>query len=574
MRKIAIVVLFVVMLSALTACTLIPDEPPEPTNPDITLTFVTGDGAFADGTTSATANPAMDGYVKFANEPRLDGHAFAGWYDGETEFNSVGKYTQNATFTAKYVSGADNNVYDALFAEMSNVKVDINMSDAEWKKLNQDFVDFEHKFGNDIRGKSPIYRIANSVTISIDDGNGWLNYYYEEVGVRMKGNTSRHQFYNNKGFFDNVHMKLSFKQTFDDVEDGYKESELKVWTDAAKRAERKARTLGGMEKIDVKYNSTSDETYVREMYAMKMFRANGILAPNVTLCALTALEKDSTSKNLGVYRIHEPIDEAFIARRLDEQKVGDLWKCTYNIKGPADMTNYDLENRIGVEDELQGQFYSYDKKTNKKKDKTTGLRDLSSMTNFIKALNENNVDYSKLIDVEYFAKFEAVNYILGNPDCIRNNYNNYYLYFREDGKAIIIPYDYDRCLGITKDWNPTGSANMNVAPYTRTIAANGSGQNNPLYKNLIDKGAPCGDGSALMMYRQNLLDLASSQGFTTSAFNAYKDNFKAKYAQYTASAIKTNKLSFDATNTGNVTYATYIQAKLKTLNDNIDNYRA
>ena len=444
------------------------------------------------------------------------------------------------------------------------------MSDSEWKKLNKDYSDFIEKFGS--TGKSPIYRLADSVMIGIDDGSGFLYYYYEEVGVRMKGNTSRHTFYGDDGFTDNIHMKLSFKETFDDLDDGYKQDELKEWTDDAKREERKARTLGGMEKIDLKYNSTSDETYVRELYAMKLFRENGIYAPNVTLCALTALEKDQTSKNLGVYRIHEPIDEAFIARNLKEQKVGDLWKCTYTAKGPADLTDYDLDNRVGVEDELKGKFYSYDKKTNKKKDKITGLRDLSSIKNFISAIGSSGADFEKLIDVDYFAKFEAVNYILGNPDCIRNNYNNYYLYFRSDGKAIIIPYDYDRCLGITNGWNPTGSANMHVAPFTRTTAVGGQ-QNNPLYVNLIDKGAPANVGSALMRYRQDLLSVSASQALTVNAFDTYKNGFKAKYSQYTATAIATNCLSFDDANTGNVAYAVYIQTKLKTLNDNIDNYR-
>lgn len=592
MKRIAIIVLLVVIILSLTACTLTPSQPDDtdnpndtnnpnepgqptkPTQPDddtdgkgIVITFSAGDGAFVGGATTREVKADSNGRVAMENEPRLDGHAFAGWYDGTEKFNPTAKYTQNQSFTAKYVSAADDIVYEALFSETAKVAIDINMSDAEWKKLNQDYIDFNKK-----GSKSPIYRMADSVTISIDVGDGTLNYYFEEVGVRMKGNTSRHTFYGNNGFTNNIHMKLSFKQTFDDVDDGYKESELKVWTDEAKRDERKARTLGGMDKIDLKYNSTADETYVRELYAMKMFRDNGILAPNVTLCALTALEKNTTTKNLGVYRIHEPIDEAFIARRLNEDKVGDLWKCTYTTTGPADLTNYDLDKRIGVEDELKGQFYSYDKKTNKKKDKTTGLRDFSSIINLITALNGDNPDYEKLIDVDYFAKFEAVNYILGNPDCIRNNYNNYYLYFRADGKAIFIPYDYDRCLGITKDWNPTGSANMYYEPYTRKTAATGGGQNNPLYKNLIDKGAPCGEGSALMRYRQNLLELSVSQGFSATAFNAYKESYKLRYAQYTATAIKTNNLTFDNTNTGNVAYATYITTKLKTLNNNINNY--
>ena len=574
MKKIAIFILLAVMIFALAACGLIdinkPDNGDDNTDnndnkTEVVLTFDTGSGAFADGKTSVNVTADDNGKVTMTNEPRRDGYAFNGWYNGDKKFDPSAKYTTGQTFTASYVSGADNNVYEKLFDEASTVSIDINMSDAEWKKLNQDHIDFQNK-----GGKSPIYRMANSVTISIDG----LRYYFEEVGVRMKGNTSRHQFYNDNGFFDNVHLKLSFKQTFDDEEDGYKPEELKVWTDKNKRDERKARTLGGMEKIDIKYNSTFDDTYVREMYAMKMFRDNGILAPYITLCSLTALEKDTTSRNLGVYRIHEPIDEAFIERRLHENKVGDLWKCTYSVKGPADLTNYDLDNRVGVEDELKGQFYSYDKKTNKKKDKTTGLRDLSSIKNLIVALNESNANYEQLIDVDYFVKFEAINYILGNPDCIRNNYNNYYLYFRADGKAIIIPYDYDRCLGLTS-WNPTGSANMNIEPYTRSVAATGGQQYNPLYKNLIDKGAPTGEGSALMRYRLNLIAMSKSQGFTAAAFNAYKDNYKAKYAQYTATAISKNCIAFDATNMGNVhnvSFAEYITTKLQTLNNNIDNY--
>lgn len=562
MKKIAIIILMATMLLAIVACNV-----DKPADNNVVISFSAGQGAFADGTIVENVSPDSSGKVTVSREPRRDGYAFVGWYNGNVKFDSLSRYTQNETFTAKYVSGSENKVYDALFNEDARVSVDINMADAEWKKLNQDYLDFRNK-GN----KSPIYRMADSVTIGIDDGNGYLYYYYEEVGVRMKGNTSRHTFYGDSGFTNNIHMKLSFKQTFDDLEDGYKQSELKEWTDQSKRDERKARTFGGMEKLDLKYNSTADETYVRELYAMKLFRDNGIYAPKVTLCSLTALEKNSTKKNLGVYRIHEPVDEVFIARNIGEKKAGDLWKCTYTAKGPADLTNNDLDNRVGVEDELKGEFYSYDKKTNKKKDKTTGLRDLSSIKKFIEAINRSNADYGSVLDTEYFVKFEAINYILGNPDCIRNNYNNYYLYFRADGKAIIIPFDYDRCLGITKDWNPTGSANMHVAPYTRTVAATGGGQNNPLYKNLIDKGAPTNSASVLMRYRLNLVNLSSSQTLTENAFNDFANKYKANYKEYTATAIKSNSVAFEDKHTGNVSYSTYIQTKLKTLKNNIDNY--
>ena len=79
--------------------------------------------------------------------------------------------------------------------------------------------------------------------------------------------------------------------------------------------------------------------------------------------------------------------------------------------------------------------------------------------------------FRSYIDMDYFARFEAVNYLLGNPDCIRNHANNYYLYFTpadEKGKftAYIIPYDYDRCLGVNYDWNPAQSM-VKFGPYTK-----------------------------------------------------------------------------------------------------------
>ena len=524
------------------------------------ITFATGDGAFLNGNKSVEIKADSSGAVEIHSDPVLDGYAFSGWYNGTVKYNPESKYTETCTFTAKYESGSGKNVYTALFDENSTVMVRINMSDAEWKKLNNDYIVFENR-----HSKSPIYRMADYVMIYV---NG-LGYYYEEVGVRMKGNTSRHEFYNNDGFFDRVHLKLSFKQTFDDTADGYTQDELKVWTDSDAKKARKNRLFGDMEKIDIKYNSTKDETYVREMYAMKLFRDNGVQAPNITLSSLTALQCDDDYANLGLYRIHECIDEKFIEHHFGDTTVGDLWKCTYTVTGPADMTNYGLDYRIGVEDEMAGEFYSYDKKTNKKKDKNTGLRDFSSMINFIRAVDSDNPNFESVLDTDYFAKFEAINYILGNPDCIRNNYNNYYLYFRpSDGKAIIIPFDYDRCLGITADWNPTGSANMNVAPFTRTIAANGSGQNNPLYKKLIDKGAPTGAGSVLMAYRGYLLQMKDSQMLTTSTFNAYEGKFKQRYSAY----VDSDEHRFDNNFAGNVSYSQYITTKLQTLANNIDNY--
>ena len=552
-----------------------PEIPSDSVQPgEVSVTFNTGSGAFGSGQTSVVVKPDANGKVTFTNLPWRDGYAFNGWYNGTVKYDPNKSYTSSQTFTAQYTYGGDDVVYTNLFNENSTVAISINMSDMEWKKLDAD---------KDKYQKSPIYRQADNVVISINSGNGMLNYYYEDVGVRMKGNTSRHRFYGDNGFYAAIHMKLSFKETFDDVEDGYTQDELTDWTDRKKEKNfRKDRTLGGMEKIDIKYNSTHDDTYIRELYAMKLFRDNGIYAPNVTLGTVSALNKNTTMTNLGVYRIHEPVDEQFVVRHI-EQNVGDLYKCTWgNGSSGAFLTDWDLDRIVGVNDELRNELYTYDKKTNKKKDKTTGQRDFSSIKNFIRNINNANASaLGNYIDVDQFAKFEAINFILGNPDCIRNHANNYYIYFRKsDNKAIIIPYDYDRCLG-SREWDKyEGMSGNEITPFTRRTTLD-NGLQNPLYNKLIVKGAPYDSGSVLMKYRNNLLNMTNSDMLKANTFNALKDKYKNRYGSYTSGAVggdNGNNLSWGTKvtfNNGqqNMDFSTYIGRKIQVINDNKDNYR-
>lgn len=539
---------------------------------DVTVTFSAGEGAFiATGATVYSVKADKNGKVDAPSESMRDGYAFDGWYNGQTKYEADVKHTSDVTYTARYVSGAGDAVFDALFDEDATVSIFIDMPDEEWIKLDADV---------DAYRKSPIYRKSDYVTVRILNDGVDRTYYFEEVGIRLKGNTSRHKFYSNHAFYDAVHFKLSFKETFDDLEDGYKSDELVDWSsDAAGRAFRKARTFGGMEKIDIKYNSTGDETYVRELYAMKAFRENGVLAPHSTLASVVATEgRTSSARNLGVYRINEPIDEQFIIRSAgDGSEAGDLYKCTWgNSPVGANMSADNMTAYIGVEDELKNEFYAYDKKTNKKKDKVTGLRDFSSMTDFLAAANGSDPDFDGLIDIDAFTEFEAINYILGNPDCIRNNANNYYVYFRKsDGKAIVIPYDYDRCLGLTHQWDPSGNGMTETTPYTRwTFVNNGSSIVNPLYSKLIVKGASTGAGSALLKYRSKLLAAKENPLFSASSFEAYKNKYKDRYKSFTVGAVNGNALAFDINTYDNISFADYISRKMQTLDSNIDNYYA
>lgn len=361
-------------------------------------------------------------------------------------------------------------LYERLFSRDYTVRIRLDISDEELAKLQSDYETYSSR-----GSKSPIYRMAD-LTVSVTDGQGATEtYVIEQVGVRMKGNTSRTSFYSEaEGVYNLIHFKLSFQETFDDEE--YYGADALKW-DEASRKERKNRTFATLEKLDLRWNKCDDATYIREYYAYEMFRAYGVLAPRTTLTSV-----DLSQLHLGVYTLCEPVDKVFLRRNLPEaQQGGDLYKCGWTSRG-ADLTAADS---IGVEDEEKGEFYIYDLKTNKK----TGTHE--RLTQLIKALNSGGMTeqtLEKLVDMEYFLNFAAVSYFLGNPDDFRNNYNNCYLYFPPDGGCILIPYDYDRCLGVTHEWDPTGNGVTGDDPFSLTIAADGSRQKDPLYLYTVCQG--------------------------------------------------------------------------------------
>lgn len=176
---------------------------------------------------------------------------------------------------------------------------------------------------------------------------------------------------------------------------------------------------------------------------------------------------------------------------VEGENYGDLYDCSYGVgegsySNGADLSLDSISNkRIGVENNSGSYIPVYKLKTNKTKNTDhTRLKDL------IQTINSAELnDIENKVDLEYFAITEACNYIIGNPDNLRNNNNNYMIYIRRtDGKAIIIPIDNDRCFGITKDYNPDGNAMMNRDIFT-TKAANGK-TSNLLYTKTILASTP------------------------------------------------------------------------------------
>jgi spore coat protein CotH len=153
----------------------------------------------------------------------------------------------------------------------------------------------------------------------------------------------------------------------------------------------------------------------------------------------------------------EPYDNKYLDKREQwfGKTDGNLWKCSYDSHGPADLRNayanmgednnkddftYELKETGGDFASAKEQLADFMLKLNGKGDES-----------FYKWIKE-------VCDVELLLKTYAVNVALGMWDDLWNNGNNYYLYFNSldklNYKIFIIPYDYDNSLGTSNTYDP------------------------------------------------------------------------------------------------------------------------
>ena len=143
-------------------------------------------------------------------------------------------------------------------------------------------------------------------------------------------------------------------------------------------------------------------------------------------------------------------------------------------------------------------------------------------------------EYEKVLDTDYIAKFFAISYFTGNPDDMRNNYNNHYVYFlKSSDKAIFIPYDYDRCFGITYSWNPEGTGMTQPSPFSDRAEGLGRNQQNPIIKNGI-----LGDGYILDKFKAELSELAESKWLKIDNFTKLYELAKNNYEDVTKPSVE------------------------------------
>lgn len=430
-------------------------------------------------------------------------------------------------------------IYNALFNLENKISVKVTISQEEIDKIQMDYKRYS---------KSPIYRIAEKVTFDI----GGQIYEVEDVGIRMKGNTSRRDLYGDDGRFYLTHFRLSFDETFDDEE--FYGSEARVWESEEERQARKDRTFATLSSLELKYNGTGDRTYTCEVYAHEFFINNGVLAQKCNKAAF-----DFGDADFGVYTIYEPVDKTFIERNLPEEDWdGDLYKAqwTYHPASYTETCSY------GIEDETKDEFYNFDLKTNKKSS------DHSSLVNLLKVINNENSkeSISSVVDIDYFLKFAATSYFAGCPDDIRNNYNNHYVYFKKsDGKAIFIPYDYDRCFGLTGGYNPGDQCMTNFSPFSTVAVGARLGSVNEIFMQTVTES-----GYFVEEYKAELNKLMEGEWLKYDKFQAMNSTFEQLYKEdaipkYNIKSCNEESMAFgDNNTTNNMHFDRYVEAIMNT----------
>lgn len=253
-----------------------------------------------------------------------------------------------------------------------------------------------------------------------------------DIGLRLKGNTSRRRPEGNQGMmhtagqtdWHHCHYQLNFTKYNKDL----------------------AHELHGVKKLYLKWFK-DDPMYVREVFCFDLFRRVGVwTAPHSAYCRLwIKVAGDPSETYLGVYNMIELIDGRYANARAKQFafKDGFLWKCSYGaslsdtsdhlIGNDGSDKAYELKTQTAEYSAAKAQLQDFIKKV-------AGKGDESFKTWIV-----------EVCDVELLLKTYAVNVAVGMWDDYWKNKNNYYLYFNSKDlyayKIFFIPYDYDNTLG-------------------------------------------------------------------------------------------------------------------------------
>ena len=466
-------------------------------------------------------------------------------------------------FSVPKRNNKDEFTFDDFFNLGNTVVINVDVSMEELDKLQ---ADYQTGF------KSEVYHLADHVEISITNHGNTFTWEYDNVGLRQKGNTSRQNIYSHdKKTLNQNHYKLAFDETFTDT-NIYDSTFISKYGNE----EYENREFLGVSGIDIKWNKNYDMTHIKEAYSSYLFRAAGIITPRVGLAKM-CFNFEGKTYDFGLCMTYEKASKSLIKNALKEESVvtmgnwneekkgtfgvpdenyGDLYKCSYGVgnggsSGPDLTLNSISGEKVGVGNLTGSYIPTYERKTNEDVSYNDNL-----LKNMVLKLNGYISSYEEIeeyVDLDYLAIEEAVAYIIGNPDAMRYNYNNYMIYFRRtDGKAIIIPIDNDRCFGITRDWNVRDAIKDDKILSKQTSNDN---QRNPLLnKTIFVENTRCQN-----LYLDYVNKIINSKWVLNETFERYYNMAKESYKNFE----NDNDFYKFSLEDSNISFKTYMESKIK-----------
>ena len=398
--------------------------------------------------------------------------------------------------------------------------------------------------------RNELYFPAN-LTIKMNE----KSYYYEEVGLRSKGNLSRVNFAPEGEIVEGFNFKIAFDHTW--TAEQYEPYGLrKTWTKTdPDYIVRNDRRFLDMKKMDFKFNRSGDTSMINQAFINRLFAAKGLITPHSTMTEFK-INNDVKNTHLGVVFINEVIDKTLIRRYFNNvNDEGDLYKCLWPTNLLLSDTLNDLgagvytvkPEMIGVEDTFNWYHPTYDLKTNEKTSQHEALINLIKTLDQSKKLTDTALKQAieNVVDIDSFLRFAALSYLVGNPDDMRNNVNNVYIYFHPvTGKAYFITYDNDWSLGLV--WSEGNSVEWGLGvadllPRDTRTALNGT-VSNPLYYYTIMNQGGYDDGinrheDFRVAYDQYVQEYVDSEAFSVATYQALFNDYEANYGDVTSTVF-------------------------------------
>ncbi len=175
-------------------------------------------------------------------------------------------------------------------------------------------------------------------------------------------------------------------------------------------------------------NDRQDPSHTHQCMAYDLFRAAGLVAPRCNLAHVTVNGED-----MGIYSNVESIKKPFLKRNYGDDD-GNLYEAQVADFGTHLNDKFEL-------------------KTNKK---TPDRSDLSAISDAL-AMDDANMPsaLAKLIDIDEFINFWALETLIGHWDSATGNTNNYYIYRNPSDKLFhFIPWGTDAAFTGTNIFKP------------------------------------------------------------------------------------------------------------------------